>query len=232
MPRTSQWTVLLGALLLSGGTALIAQGCTVSSGDGDPDFSDGGPIIDSDSGTVDTGTNPPEEVPCNTCLNRQCSGQSSVCFLSAECLAIYQCATAAGADVQGCIDAHPTGAPEYTAFYQCDQAVACSASCSAVCPGLYDCTTPTPVDDAGTGCALNTDTCNACPGQKCATQSAACGSDSECEQYLLCAGACTGDSATPECTGVCEQAHPDGKIAADALNNCAVSNCKAECCYN
>ena len=213
---------LMGATLI--GVSLGA--CTVSVGEGDPNY-------DWDTGRRDTSTTPTPtpvgNVACNSCLFQGCSGQHAVCQGNSECLAIYQCATKAGCDqacVNTCFDSHPAGQAQYTALYTCDQQRACE-SCSSEC-GVPACAPITPVTPDGG--VVEPDAsgpldCSTCTATRCANEQAACGPSSDCDQYSGCVIAC-GDAA---CTAACASNHPTGKAASEALALCSGTQCKAEC---
>jgi len=212
---------------LAGVIGVSLGACTVSVGDGEPGS------FDFDAGRTDTSappiTTPPTtdagNLACNSCLFQGCSGQHAVCQGSAECLAIYQCATKAGCDqacVNQCFDAHPTGQAEYTALYTCDQARTCSSACAAAC-NATQCPTPTP--DAGeTPDAAPLD-CSGCTKLRCANEQGACAAGSDCDAFSSCVIAC-GDAA---CTEKCQTDHAIGKAASDALASCTGAQCKTEC---
>lgn len=225
----SSLTVAVGTLI---GVSLGA--CTVSVGDGSGlDFDGGRTDSASPSPSSSTTPTPTGNATCNSCLFQGCSGQHSVCQSSAECLAIYQCATKAGCDqacVNACFDAHPDGQREYTALYTCDQQRTC-ASCSSEC-GVPSCapadagTTPedagtTPVDSGTTG-PLD---CSSCTQSRCGAEQSACGAGSDCDGYSTCVIA-SNDAAS---AAACGTAHPTGKAASDALAACTQGKCKSEC---
>jgi hypothetical protein len=228
MVRTSsRWQVLLGALLLAGATTLAAQGCTVTSGDGDPTFSDSGTRTDTgttDSGTGGDSTTPPVNA-CNECLFSKCSAQHAACMAEAECSAIYFCAIANPAGAPACADAHPTGKATAQALADCDQFFACdtSSSCKSTCNyGASECAG---APDAGEG-----QTCPQCTASKCATESAKCSNpDEPCAKLGACYASCTDAATQDACIADCEDVHSAGKTDQDALATCTTTKCGTEC---
>ena len=119
------------------GMTVMSQGCTVTSSDTPLD---GGLFTGDDSGggggaTTDGST----AISCNQCLFQQCTGQWSLCTASAECMAIYTCATAPGGNVNTCFTMHPTAQAQYLALAKCDQAGECNGTCAASCAKPVSC---------------------------------------------------------------------------------------------
>jgi hypothetical protein len=111
------------ALAIAGGLAVAAQGCTVLVNDTPPD--------DASTGVSS----------CSECQYQTCIGQWAVCGQSAECMAIYTCATAPGCD-QNCIDqcyrSHAQGQASYYALASCDLAASQSTQCTTFCNASAD----------------------------------------------------------------------------------------------
>jgi hypothetical protein len=219
-----KWLVASIAVGLGSVGAMGAQGCTVTTGDGPYYGTDAAPEVDS---AVPTNA-------CNACLFQGCRGQFSVCAQNADCIAIYQCATATGCVssatcVQACYDAHPAGQPAYDALVDCDKIGECS-TCQATCNvSAAACTNPTvdsgpdatPAPDAGPP----VDACDACVGSKCAAEKQACAPSSECDVYTQCVLACTDQP----CLDKCGTDHAAGKAASTSLGTCTSSSCATEC---
>lgn len=225
MSRTSRLQVLLGSLFLGGVVIIGAQGCTVTSGDPNTSFSDGG------FGNQDTGTPLPDSgvVPgnpaCNSCLFAQCSGQHAVCESDADCTAIYKCAVADPSRARECFDAYPNGQAAYTALYQCDNYYICNG-CTSECSAIAD-FCPAPGEDSGTEPPLD---CNGCIDQNCSAEKTACTpDDSSCQQLSICTATCDDPDTVVECIGVCEETFPEGVTQRDALANCTRNNCSTAC---
>ncbi len=206
--------------------AMSAEGCTISSGNGDAsDFS-----FDSGSSGNDGGTGTQGNPACNSCLFQGCSGQWAVCQQSTECISIYQCATKAGCDqncVTQCFNDHPNGQKEYTALYTCDQSAACTSSCMSAC-NTPAASCPSGGQDGGGGtvdAAPPVLTCSDCTTQKCATENSKCAPDSDCDKYSQCVNAC----ADLNCISGCGTTYAQGKTDSEALATCTSSSCKTEC---
>lgn len=216
----------VGALAATalGVLAFSAQGCTVTL----VDNTDGGSFYDAGPDVAnDTAADAPPVNQCNECLFGQCSAQWAVCQQTAECYAIYQCATAPNCDqscVNACFSGHPSGQPAYTALYKCDQAGSCG-SCQTACnTPSSSCTTPDGGTDSGTPDAGPL-SCSDCSTQKCASQKTACGAGSDCDGYSQCLAVCQ----DLPCVDACGLAHTVGKAASEALGTCTTSSCKTEC---
>ena len=219
---------------LAGVIGVSLGACSVSVGEGDPNFDfDGGARVETgtptppknDSGVTVT---PPGNQACNSCLFQGCSGQHAVCQGNSECIAIYQCATKTGCDqacVNECFNAHPSGQKEYTALYTCDQDRTCS-SCQTECNATQ---CPAPVDagpvDSGTEDAIAPVSCSGCTSSKCSGATAACAPGTDCDQYSQCIILCSDAS----CADTCGVAHPQGKAASESLASCTTSQCATEC---
>jgi hypothetical protein len=231
---------------------LAGSGCTVVTND---EPLDGG-FFDGNSSTPDE-TGAPTNA-CNECLFQQCAGSWAVCQNNQECLLIYACATKPGCDQQcinDCFCSHGAGQNTYVALAACDSYYTCN-TCSSQCapptsacatPGVIArdiCGTPPPPEDSGTLDASASDAstpeqdaappptdaatvqdCTGCTNSKCSDEKAACGPNSECDQYAQCLAGCQ-DVA---CFNDCGTAHATGKAASQALENCTLTNCKAEC---
>jgi hypothetical protein len=217
----------VGALAAAalGVLAFSAQGCTVTL----VDTTDGGDPFDTGApdAAKDTAADAPPVNQCNECLFQQCSGQWAVCQQTAECLAIYQCATKPNCDqncVNACFAGHPAGQQEYTALYTCDQVGSCG-TCKTQCnTQSSSCPTPDAGTDSGTPDAGPL-SCTDCSAQKCAAEKTACGSGSDCDGYSQCLAVCQ----DIPCVEACGLAHADGKKASEALGTCTVNQCKSEC---
>jgi hypothetical protein len=129
---------IVGAVGIAGVLVASAEGCTVLVNDQPPD--------DASTGVSS----------CDECQYQTCIGQWAVCGNSAECMAIYTCATAPGCD-QNCVDqcylAHQTGQSAYYALASCDstakQSAACTTYCTATPDASPDAPTETSAPDAG-----------------------------------------------------------------------------------
>jgi len=123
-----------GAFAIVGGLAVAAQGCTVLVSDTPPD--------DASTGVSS----------CNECQYQSCIGQWAVCGKSAECMAIYTCATTPGCD-QACIDrcylSHAQGQAPYYALASCDLAASQSTKCAPLCSASGDAGSETSTPDSG-----------------------------------------------------------------------------------
>jgi hypothetical protein len=223
--RCFAFTTVAAALGI-GLVSMGSQGCTITTGDGDA----GGFSFDSGP-AADAGVTPKAgNAACNSCLFQQCSGQWAVCQSSAECTAIYQCATKTGCDstcVTACFNAHPSGQNAYTALYTCDQVGACDPGCQSPC-GTPASSCPTTTADAGTvdtGTTSGPLDCTSCAETKCQTENGKCGVGSDCDKYSQCTAVCN-DTA---CIDGCGTANEAGKTDSTALATCTTSQCKSEC---
>ena len=179
------------------------------------------PHVVPDAGSPDTSApDSGAQGACNSCLVGQCGAQWSVCAQSADCTAIYTCATACAAGDQTCVNncykAKPAGQPSYLALATCDIGASCG-SCKATCSTPASaCTTP---PDAG---ALD---CGGCSSTKCAAEKQACASGSDCDDYTQCIAVCK----DAPCVDACGLAHEVGKAASEAFGTCVSSKCKVDC---
>jgi hypothetical protein len=213
----------------------MSQACTVlvsdAPFDGGVDGGADGALVDGATFDADADAAPAND--CNACLVQACEDQWSVCASSADCMAIYTCATKPScvtdtACVTACYNASPQGQKAYDAISSCDQAAkpcGCASACgvaSGVCP-MQD-AAPEASDDAAEG-GGNGVSCAACASQSCANENAACAPGTPCDAYGQCLASCT-DSA---CIAQCISANADGRNASDKLGSCLSTNCAGAC---
>jgi hypothetical protein len=138
----------------------------------------------------------------------------------------------------------------YHAYTSCNDAkiATCANDCAAenrapstlpACAAAEDGGTSDDAGDAGTAddagptdagadadaTVPGTDACLACAASNCAANVAACGSATECGDFLACSSACTGTS----CLDDCAAQHATGKVAATELATCTARNCPFAC---
>lgn len=220
---------LFTGMTLAGMCGLVlaaSQGCTVTVGPGSD--IDSGPcgLFGCNDGGKDTSPPVDSSAPnkCNQCLFGQCSGQWAVCQQSADCMSIYQCATAPMCDqkcVNACFTASPAGQKPYLALASCDSAGQCGA-CKT------DCNTPPSqctVPDSGAPDSSVVQSCTDCTTVKCSAQKTACAPNTDCDQYTQCLAVCKDLS----CINACGLAHPKGKTDSKALGDCVTQQCSKEC---
>ncbi len=223
---------LLAGMTLASMCGLVlaaSQGCTVTVGPGSD--IDSGPcgIFGCKDGAADT--SPPVDSgggvnKCNQCLFGQCSGQWAVCQQSADCMTIYQCATAPMCDqacVNNCFKASPIpGQKAYLSLANCDSAGQCGSCQTACSTPPSQCTVP----DGGTAPdASVVQDCTTCTTNKCASQKTACAANTDCDQYTQCLAVCKDVS----CINACGLAHAQGKTDSKALGDCTTQQCSKEC---
>ena len=119
---------------------IVSQGCTVLTSDGSLD---GGDFNGNDAAPLPAADGGTPYSSCNECLFQGCAGQWAVCQNSAECMAIYICATApscaaSSTCVDACFTAHPAGESAYYSLASCDQYGQCGA-CASTCEAWLRC---------------------------------------------------------------------------------------------
>lgn len=212
---------------------LMSQGCRLVVSDEPLDGGD----FDGNPTPIDRPEAGPVGTTCNECMFQQCTGQWAVCQQSADCRAIYQCATrpeCAGnqACVDQCFTQFPAGQSAYLALGLCNRDSACS-TCNAQCsPPVASCAVATP--DGGSDGAPDVvvpdapppvKDCTTCTTDFCGPQKTACAPATPCDEYTLCLAAC----ADEVCVQKCDSDHARGKADSDALGVCMLGQCKSVC---
>jgi hypothetical protein len=170
---------------------------------------------------------------CVPCLAFTCADNYVQCEQGSACFTIYQCLVNGGTDAD-CICLAPSGADAYLALARCIQAVACApGECTTLCANSpadrYCATDPVapscdgvPVDVGRDG---SPSACKGCVASSCATFTAVCGPESDCQDYIACLATC----GTNACPNDCAAAHSVGQSDALALDVCLGGTCQTEC---